>query len=334
MKALTVALCIVGLCVWQTVAITSLQQAFYAAFNARVQDGTWTSVIGYPSSGLFGGNLCLGDLSDAEYPEVEEGTDLAYVLQTGQFICGYNSNLKQYASDGQVLLDTTGPTARGKIVDLFAFLGISISAHYGPQVNVVWNTNLSTTNAVLNAVINGTFDAACGALSPGASFVYEGETVPRAYYMSLFQCFTYFQPPLMTTLSGSNVGSFADVITAIETADQSSTTFRICTTGSPEGGLTQTCTGTIIQYVSGYSCTGLGTQAYRDLNSGYCDAVWGNPPTATPTDPKQYYVSFNAPVVASQGTFFRPDDIHSAAAAARPTAAAIVAVLVAVWMAM
>jgi len=304
-------LLVVGLCSFSVLARTSLELAFFAAFNERVQDGTWGSVIGYPHSGLYGGNLCLGGLSDAEYPDIVSNTDLAYVLNTGVFKCGFNHGLIQYTIDGQVLIDTTGPTARGKIVDLFSHLGISISNHYGPQVNVVWDTNLSSTTAVLNAVINGTLDAACGALSPGATFVFEGETVPRSYYMSLFQCFTYLQPPLLTTLSGSGVSSFDDVISAIESADQSSTTFRVCTTGTDEGGLTQICTGTIIQYVPGYECTGLGTLAYPDLNSGYCDAVWGSPPLGSPTDPKQHYVSFTAPTVGSEGSFFHSEDFHS-----------------------
>ena len=129
LKFLTI-LVFVGLYASPSVARTSLEQAFFAAFNARIQDGTWGSVIGYPASGLFGGNLCMGDASDAEYPAVEPGTDLAYVLEKGEFICSYNRNLKQYALDGQVLIDTTGPVAQGKIVDLFSFLGISISAHY------------------------------------------------------------------------------------------------------------------------------------------------------------------------------------------------------------
>jgi len=310
MKALVFAV-FVSLYMWQVAGRTSLEQAFFAAFNERVQDGTWGAVIGYPYSGLFGGNLCMGDLSNAQYPTVQHGTDLNHVLQTGQFTCGYNHGLRQYSSDGQILLDTTGSVAIGKIVDLFSFLAISISAHYGPAVNVVWDTNMSSPDGVLNAVLNGTYDAACGALSPGATFVFEGETVPRSYYMSLFQCFTYFFPPLITTLSGADISSFTDIVDAIESAELTSSTFRICTTGTPDGGLTQICTGTLIPYVSSYQCVGLGLLAYPDLNSGYCDAVWGSPPIDTPTDPKQHYVSFTAPIIASEGSFFRSEDYYS-----------------------
>jgi hypothetical protein len=284
--------------------MTSLELAVASAFNLRVSDGTWETFIGYPGSGLTDSNFCPGPLSTYPFPSDEKGTDLDHVISAGALYCGHPKNTYLLALDGQVLLDTTGPYAKGRLVDFFTTLGTAISSNYGPRVDVIWNTSFTTPDDVFEALELGEIDAACAHFAVGLTVGYDGVSTPRSFAFSLFQCVSYLQNPYIYSRSSDPYTTWDEVITEI----QKDSSFQFCTSVPASGDETSICTNVVRQYAvaNSFSCVGKGIFAYSDLASGTCDAVWGGPSTVDAD-----FVNFSSPVYTPLTSFFRDADYYN-----------------------
>jgi len=282
---------------------TTLQQAIHAAFNDNIELGSWSSLIGYSGSGLSGTDSCVGKNSYVGYPDADVDSDLGTVLTSGNFRCGMISNRLIYNNDGQLLLDTRFE-ATGKLVNFFNLLGSTLGRRYGYNVTVSY-LNFADSSNVMNSLLNGDIDAACGTFYPSDSFVLDGTNVPQLDYLSSLECLSYLRQPLVTTLSDSGFSNWDELIAAVNEAG-SDGNFEVFTTGSVNGEDVQACTTTFQLHVNfpGFSCKAAEDEAFLRLNAGDCQAVWDSYPNVLPPT-GQTYVRFDAPIVTSGGTLLR-----------------------------
>jgi len=175
---------------------TSLELALSKAFNKLVEDGTYASVFA-DLVDIKSTSFCTGNADSWETPPLETGegggSDLAVVLDRGEFICGYPSNLfyQQSLQAGQVLLDTADPNnVQGALVDWWEALGKELGRMYGKNsFQVKWNATLSKSQEVLTSVQNGTYDAACARWAPDGFWNdANGKQIPRSVAFSAQVC--------------------------------------------------------------------------------------------------------------------------------------------------
>ena len=103
-------------------------------------------------------SFCTGNADAWETPPVDKSdsnsSDLARVLDRGEFICGYPGNLlyQQSLGGGQIMLDTADPNnVQGALVDWWDELGKELGRMYNVSFFAVkWNSTFTTSQNVLD----------------------------------------------------------------------------------------------------------------------------------------------------------------------------------------
>jgi len=292
-------------------SLTTLQEALTTAFVENVQTGVWMNTFGV--HGLVLGDTCSPPSTDYPYPLEAPGTDLYAVLQSGQFVCSYPRDIKIYAPDGTTVLDTTYNTAvSGLMVDFFQKLINTLSVQYAKEIQISWQTSYANYSDALNAVISGNASAACGYYAPGGTLRAKKSVVPRTSTLSLYNCFSFVQSPVLYSLQTPLDFPITNWSTLITQINLKGTNFVVCTAGDPQAGdISDSCTSAIAQYsiAVNYTCVPAGDLAFNYLQNSACDIVWGGPPTSPPLNPTYSYVSFYAPIYFTAGSFFRLEDL-------------------------
>jgi len=289
---------------------TTLQEALTTAFVENVQAGIWRETFGVHR--LVVGDTCSPPSTDYPYPLEAPGSDLYDVLQSGEFVCSYPHDVKIYAPDGAIVLDTTYNNASGLMVDFFQKLIDTLSIHYQKDIKISWSTNFDDYSDALNAVISGDASAACGYYNPGGTISYRNSIVPRSSELSLFNCFSFVQSQVLYSLQTPLEFPISNWNALISQINILGTGFVVCTTGSTvNSDISEACTSAIAYYsfFSNYTCTPVGDLAFSYLQDGACDVVWGGPYSSPPIDPSNSYVPFVAPIYFAAGSFFRLEDL-------------------------
>jgi len=287
-----------------------LQEALTTAFVENVQSGVWRETFGV--HGLVVGDTCAPPATDYPYPLEAPGSDLYAVLQSGQFTCAYPRDVKLYAPDGAIVLDTTSNApVVGLTVDFFQILIDTLSAHYKKNIRITWQASYANYSDALNAVISGDASAACGYFAPGGTLESKKSVVPRTSMLSLYNCFTYVESPVLYSLQTPTEFPITNWNSLISEINQRGTNLVVCTSGyALDGDISNSCTSAITQYsiAVNYTCVPTGEYAFFYLQNGACDVVWGGPPLTPPIFPRNSFVSFRAPIYFTAGSFFRLED--------------------------
>jgi len=285
---------------------TSMEQAFQAAFNEAVSAGEWTNTFG-GIAGIYQATSCNGGDTQSQYPPVAPGSDLDRLLNAKKFICGYNSDSHVTAPEDSsidlILTDQT--TASGLVVDFYDILAANIAAAYGvPDFVIEWDVSKGSSNDILNAVATGEFDGACGRYGQGGTWTVpqNGQKFARANAFSGFHCETYINDNNVLIQPGA-YASFSELASAAVAGEAT-----ICSTTSPGGGTSQTCSAIFSNFGGGsVECQGKRDQAWIDFNSGVCTAVFQSLPTEE--DNVSAYDLLPTPVQSTPATFFRQFDL-------------------------
>jgi hypothetical protein len=293
-------------------SLTTLQEALTSAFVENLQSGVWNSIFGI--HGLTASDTCSPPSTDYPYPLESPDTDLYSVLQNGEFVCAYPRDVNIYAPDGAVVLATPfNQPAVGLMVTFYEALMDSLSSHYQKEISIKWSTNFVNYSDSLNAVLVGNASSACGFYNPGGHFTtLAGVVEPRSSALSVFNCFSFLQQPLLYSLQTPSDFPITSWLVLVSKINQKGTNFVVCTSGYMQyGDITDFCTSTVNQFavVANYTCVPAGDYAFNYLQSGACDVVWGGPPTLPPANPANTYVSFTAPTYIAGGSFFRFEDL-------------------------
>lgn len=289
---------------------TSLELALTKAFNAKVEDGTYARIFDRIAD-IKPTSFCTGNAASWETPPLETGetggSDLATVLDRGEFVCGYPKDLfyQQSLQAGQVLIDTTDPNnVQGAIVDWWDELGKELGRMYGKNsFRVKWNATLERSQQVLAALQDGSIDSACGRWGPDGFYNdANGKKLPRSVAFSAQICSTYAQTGHIYTARSSNITSFSKLIAGIDNG----TVKTITALGSTSGGTPQTCGSQLSQYTANrVSCTGVREmEAFVKLDDGSSDAHW----EGIPLFPSRYN-RFNQPSLYTPVSLFRTEDL-------------------------
>ena len=294
-------------------AATSLEVAFTRAFNELIQDGTWASIFGPTEVEMA--SLCSGAPDNWPVPEVEAGSDLQRVLDTGEFWCGYPTGLA-FASESTSLpfIDSMDPSnTTGYIVEFWDKVGEQIALMYdrGAPIAVRWNTTFDSSNDIFTSLANGEFDSACARFSPDGTWTDPSTSTkhPRSLAFSNMLCASYLERSWIFVLP-STASSGIDSFEALALAIADGTVTNVCTPTQPTSGTVTSCSLQINRFLSptatseDFECIGKSDTAFADLDAGICDAVWGS--AATDLSP---YARFSQPTVTAWSSFFRNENL-------------------------
>jgi len=163
-------------------SMTTLEQVINRAFVAKLEDRTWQRVFGQGSSGSYvlpdllpqpicgGGSIEDWPLPASVADESKRESDLARVLESGVFTCGYLSNLihetRTLNGDNTVLIGTNSTGYVWGIIpefwqEMISFVSSELPAANAAAWNLQWKL-YSTPQETLNALAAGEIDALCG----------------------------------------------------------------------------------------------------------------------------------------------------------------------------
>jgi len=290
---------------------TSLEILFTQAFNRAVQNSDWNRIFG-SSTGVRASSMCTGSADTWLTPEspAKPGSDLARVLERGAFRCGYIRNL----DEGTMKSGETVDSVTGAIPDFWSLL----ATYAGEAMNVTTPLTVEwmlydSAQDVLDAVVSGSVDAACGQWAPDA--VWDdgsGTALARGYAFSVMYCPVYFRSQFVflkaDDTSTQGVESFEDFIQYLDSTAASGA--KICVWAAPGSGLERTCNDIFQSALSSATveCTGTASETFTGLVNGDCIAA--SSPVQPPDEDLGLFVSFLQPSVLVASTLFRKDDVQ------------------------
>lgn len=285
--------------------ITSLELLFTRAFNAKIADGIWENIFGNIPD-LIRQPFCAGGFVEWPIPAVEDGSDLANLLQLGTFYCAYNENARYVVSDGEtetLLLETgtaANPYANGLIVDWWQELVDYVNTLQLGDVDLVVEWKLfPNSQASMDAVDSGEVHAACGNWAPDGVYTPLGwdERYSRAAFLSKQVCPSYLQNSWVWTPVELSIKTFGDLVDAIDGGKLSD----FCVLGTRHGGFETSCQNSLDLFATGFvNCTGYNTAAFDVYEEGGCDAVWDGYPANF-----SEFKAIQQPFLYSPVTYFR-----------------------------
>lgn len=266
-------------------ANTSLERLLTRAFNAKIADGTWASVLG-SAPDLLPQPFCGGATEDWPIPDVQAGTLLGDVFETGTFYCGIHQNIiitvPVDSNSSKTLLETGNSSssfAQGAIVEYWqGMIDYVNTLQLGTKnITLEWKI-FPTAQDALSAVEAGGIHAVCGLMAPDGTFQpnFVDRELARASYLSAQTCPSFLQLAYIWAPVDAAVSSFSDLV-------DSGTVSKVCVSGSPGGGYETSCQNAFdLQAGAGVvTCTGYGTgqMPFDLLAAGTCDAVWDGYPS-------------------------------------------------------
>lgn len=295
--------------------MTTLEQVMTQAYNVRVADGTWDRHF----AGLIdleAQPFCTGASNAWPTPVEEEetdGSDLLRVLDKGVFTCGRVANVKHVSNDPAAdtpLIETGNATTNavtGLVAEFWDSVVAAASDAMGTQIQLEWQL-FESSQATLDAVRDGTVDAACGGWVPDATYNLppsdddEGIVVSRGYAFCMQTCPIYLRQTYIYT---STANSWDDLLMAMENGDVTD----ICVTGGT--GREASCQHMLDLLANleqeDIKCTGYGSDAYAQFAAGACQAVWrGAPPQ---DDQAELLNEIVIPMIHAEVAFFRSQDL-------------------------
>jgi len=291
---------------------TSLERVMTRAYQARIRDGTWRRVFGNSaSSDLMPQPFCNGDV-DAWSPDDaqegdnvladEQGTDLARVVETGVFTCGFLSNAKFEAKNpflpeenATTLLIETGVFVdlliTGALVEYWESLVSYLSDVVGKEIDLQWNL-FETEQTLFERLRDGNVDALCGSFAPDAKYLMESVEDPSEFVDGKEAMVTYapFSFRVMTCPSYLKQAYY------YLRGDSGITTVEELRNAIATGRVSLFC-------VAGFKTE---PTVWDSLDQGFCQAVYDGVPPANNS-----YVAIPAPLLQSPVSYFRSKDLPS-----------------------
>ena len=296
---------------------TTLEQVVTKAFNVRVADGSWSMLGGLVDTRLV--SFCTGSAENWPLPEVKPDSDLARVIDTGVFRCGYTQGVTFGSVNGEIFIQTGTATneVSGLAVDFWNVLMEEMSILLSTPIAAEW-TLYPTSQDVLTALYNGEVDSACAYWAADSGWQRpNGQEVARGLAFSTMTCPTVLQFSTIFTLAESGITSFDELVDAVD--DGLAT--RICVSEAPGGGFEMSCQNLMDEYAPKgmVQCQGVGDQSFAQLTAGECIAVF----EGIPPDDISNYNTFPQPDLLARVSFFRAFELVNRPLTPATTSAAV-----------